>query len=124
MDYLRDMKPLLAERCYKCHGASQQKSGLRLDTVAFALKGGENGPSFKPGNSAESLMIQVVKGAHDEIAQMPYKKPPLAEAQIAVLAAWIDQGAGCRRKRTARIRQALVIHRPRSSARPRGCAMA
>ena len=46
VDYLRDVKPLLAERCYKCHGASQHKSGLRLDTTAFALKGGKNGPSY------------------------------------------------------------------------------
>ena len=92
-DYLRDVKPLLAGQCYKCHGASQQKSGLRLDTAAFALKGGKNGPGFKPGNSTDSLIIAAVQGTHPEIAQMPYKKPPLTEGQVAVLAAWIDQGA-------------------------------
>src|SRR4029079_4988371 len=63
-----------------------------LDTVAFALKGGENGPSIKPGNSADSLLIQVVKGTHPQIAAMPYKKPRLSEAQIALLSDWIDQG--------------------------------
>jgi len=92
-DYLREVKPLLAEQCYKCHGAQQQKSELRLDTAAFALKGGESGPALKPGKSAESLMIQTTKGTHDSIAQMPYKKPPLSEAQIALLAKWIDEGA-------------------------------
>jgi hypothetical protein len=92
VEYLREVKPLLAERCYQCHGASQQKSGLRLDTVAFALRGGEHGPSFRPGQSAESLLIQVVKGTHPDIAPMPYKKPPLAPAQIDALVAWIDQG--------------------------------
>jgi mono/diheme cytochrome c family protein len=92
VDYLRDVKALLAERCYQCHGASQQKSGLRLDTVALALKGGEHGPSFKSGNSAESLLIQVVKGTHPDIARMPYKKPALAPVQIDALVAWIDQG--------------------------------
>jgi hypothetical protein len=91
VDYLREVKPLLAQRCYQCHGAAQQKSGLRLDTVALALKGGEHGPSFKVGNSAESLLIQVVKGAHADIAQMPYKKPPLIHAEIDLLVAWIDQ---------------------------------
>ena len=40
VDYLRDVKPVLAEHCCRCHGASQQKSGLRLDTAALALKGG------------------------------------------------------------------------------------
>jgi hypothetical protein len=93
VDYVRDVKPLLAEHCYKCHGAQQQKSGLRLDTAAFGLKGGENGPAFKAGKSAESLMIQTTRGTHDSIAQMPYKKQPLASGQIDLLAKWIDEGA-------------------------------
>jgi hypothetical protein len=93
VDYLREVKPLLAEHCYKCHGASQQKSELRLDTAALALKGGENGPAFRPGDSAKSLMIQTVKGAHESIAQMPYKKPALTSGQIDLLARWIDEGA-------------------------------
>ena len=93
VDYVREVKPLLTEHCYKCHGAQQQKSELRLDTATFALKGGENGPAFKPGKSAESLLIQTAKGAHDSIAQMPYKKPPLNESQIVLLAKWIDEGA-------------------------------
>ena len=92
-DYGRDVKPLLAQHCYRCHGASQQKGGLRLDTAAAALKGGEHGPSFSPSNSAKSLLVVLVEGAHTEIARMPYKKPPLADAQIAVLKSWIDSGA-------------------------------
>src|SRR6266540_7370763 len=82
VDYAREVKPVLAEHCYRCHGASQQKSGLRLDTAALALKGGENGAGYKPGQSAESLLIQAVKGTHDDISRMPYKKPPLAATQI------------------------------------------
>ena len=93
VDYVREVKPLLAEHCYKCHGASQQKSGLRLDTAAFALKGGENGPALKSGKSAESLVIQTTRDTHDSIARMPYKKPPLSDSQIGLLAKWIDEGA-------------------------------
>ncbi|HWN94526.1 MAG TPA: DUF1549 domain-containing protein, partial [Methylomirabilota bacterium] len=93
VDYVREVKPLLAEHCYKCHGAAQQKSALRLDTAALALKGGDNGPAFKPGKGAESLLIQTVKDAHDSIARMPYKKPPLSEAHIQLLVKWIDEGA-------------------------------
>ncbi|HEU0011279.1 MAG TPA: PSD1 and planctomycete cytochrome C domain-containing protein [Verrucomicrobiae bacterium] len=92
-DYSRDVKPLLAQNCYRCHGASQQKGGLRLDTAASALKGGEHGPAFSPGHSAESLLVRLVEGAHADIARMPYKKPPLADAQIALLKSWIDSGA-------------------------------
>jgi len=92
-DYIRDIKPLLTEHCYRCHGASQQKGGMRLDTAASALKGGEHGAIFKPGKSAESLLVQVITGAHDKLSRMPYKKPPLSEAQIALIAQWIDAGA-------------------------------
>jgi mono/diheme cytochrome c family protein len=93
VDYVREVKPILAEHCYRCHGASQQKSELRLDTAEFALKGGEYGPGYKPGKSAESLLIQAVKGTHDDISRMPYKKPPLSKPQIELLTRWIDEGA-------------------------------
>jgi len=93
VDYVREVKPLLTESCTKCHGASQQKSGLRLDTAALALKGGDSGPSLKPGKAATSLLVQVIEGTHDDIARMPYKKPPLDAAKIALIRNWIDQGA-------------------------------
>jgi mono/diheme cytochrome c family protein len=93
VDYLREIKPVFAEHCYRCHGVSQQKAGLRMDTAAFALKGGDNGPAYTAGKSTESLLIQALNGTHDDISRMPYKKPPLAEAQIATIARWIDEGA-------------------------------
>jgi len=92
-DYAREVKPLLAQNCYRCHGASQQKGGLRLDTAAAALKGGEHGPAVSPGKGAESLLVRLVEGAHADIARMPYKKPPLPDAQITLLKSWIDSGA-------------------------------
>lgn len=93
VDYLREIKPIFAENCYRCHGASQQKGELRMDTAAFALKGGETGPAFTPGKSAESLIVQAIKGTHEDISRMPYKKPPLSDAQIHLIARWIDEGA-------------------------------
>src|SRR5437762_10805769 len=91
-DYLRDVKPVLAENCYRCHGASQQKGGLRLDTAALAIKGGDNGAALKPAKPGESLMVQAVKGTHPDIPRMPYKKPPLSEAQITLIEKWIAEG--------------------------------
>lgn len=93
VDYLRDVKPLLAQHCYRCHGASQQKGGLRADTVAFLKEGGDAGTSFKAGDSAASVMVQAILGTHDDISRMPYKKPPLADADIAKIRTWIDAGA-------------------------------
>src|SRR5688500_13304904 len=66
---------------------------MRMDTAASILKGGENGAPFSPGKGADSLLIQVLKGTHDSISQMPYKKPPLSDEQIALIQKWIDEGA-------------------------------
>lgn len=92
VDYLREVKPIFTEHCYRCHGASQQKGDLRMDTAEFIIKGGENGAAFSRGKGAESLLVQALKGTHDSISQMPYKKPALPEAQIALIQKWIDEG--------------------------------
>jgi hypothetical protein len=93
VDYLRDVKPILSQHCYSCHGPQKQKSGLRLDTIAAARKGGHSGPAIVPGKSAESLLIKALTTSDENLPRMPYQKPPLDEKQIALLKAWIDQGA-------------------------------
>jgi hypothetical protein len=94
VDYVRDVKPVLTQHCTRCHGESKQEGGLRTDTAAFLDEGGDSGPVLTPGNSARSLLMQVITNQHADIPRMPYKKPPLDGAQIAVLKTWIDQGAG------------------------------
>lgn len=93
VDYVRDVKPIFAKHCYRCHGASQQKGGLRADTVAFLEAGGDTGTALMPGDSRASVLVQVLLGTHQDISQMPYKKPALADADIATIRAWIDAGA-------------------------------
>ena len=93
VDYVQQIKPLLQSQCVKCHGATSQKGKLKLDTAAAALNGGEHGASLVPGKSAESLLIQTLEGTHAEISKMPYKRPPLDSAQIALIKQWIDEGA-------------------------------
>jgi hypothetical protein len=92
VDYLRDIKPLLTARCYACHGALQQKSGLRLDTVAAILKGGDSGPAVVPGKADVSTMIARVSSPSRRMPP-PGLGEQLAEKQIALLRAWIDSGA-------------------------------
>src|SRR5205809_3620043 len=58
VDFIREIKPLFADNCYKCHNATKRKGGLRLDNKADALHGGDNGPVFAAGKSAESLVIK------------------------------------------------------------------
>ncbi|HUY36560.1 MAG TPA: PSD1 and planctomycete cytochrome C domain-containing protein [Pirellulales bacterium] len=92
VDYGNDVRPILARHCYECHGADAQQSGLRLDTVAAAQQGGNNGPAVVAGKSGESLLIAAVMGTGD-VEKMPPERPPLSDGEIAVLKAWIDQGA-------------------------------
>jgi ankyrin repeat protein len=91
VDYDRDVKPLLAQSCYSCHGAQVQQAGLRLDLRQNALRGGDYGPVIIPGKSGESKLIRrVVDG--DGGLQMP-PSGPLSPDEIQILRAWIDQGA-------------------------------
>src|SRR5262245_12380986 len=92
VDYGSQIKPLLAGRCYACHGALKQKAGLRLDTGAAIRRGGDAGPAVVPGRSAESLLIDRVTDA-DPAQRMPPEGRSLTTAQVDLLRAWIDQGA-------------------------------
>lgn len=93
VDYVTEVKPILARNCYKCHGAAEQKGELRLDTAALALKGGDRGVVIVPGKSSESLLVQAVRGVAPKLKQMPLKMSALTDEQIAVIAKWIDEGA-------------------------------
>ncbi|HTI51679.1 MAG TPA: DUF1549 domain-containing protein, partial [Planctomycetaceae bacterium] len=94
VDYLRQVKPLLARRCYACHGALKQKSGLRLDTAAALRKGGDGGPSIEPGKSGASLLIEAVTGTNG-VPRMPPEAEGAAFSpeEIELLRRWIDEGA-------------------------------
>jgi hypothetical protein len=93
VDYLPDVKPMLAARCFACHGATRQKAGLRLDAAALLKKGGRHGPVIVPGKAEESRLIDAVRG-RDHVRMPPEKDgEALAEKDIATLEAWINQGA-------------------------------
>lgn len=94
VDYDADVRPILAQNCYSCHGPDAQQSGLRLDLRQNALRGGDYGPVITPGNGAESKLIKrLVNG--DGGLQMP-PTGPLSDDEIGILRAWIDQGADFR----------------------------
>lgn len=93
VDYVGQIQPLLESRCLDCHGPAKQKSGLRVDTRAPMLKGGDSGkPAIVPGKSAESILVQRVLSS-DPDEMMPPKGERLTPEQVALLKAWIDQGA-------------------------------
>jgi mono/diheme cytochrome c family protein len=92
VDYQKQIKPVLVERCVACHGALQQEAGLRLDTATFAIKGGESGPAIKPGDIEGSLLLKRVS-ASVESERMPPEGLPLKPEQIAAIRTWISQKA-------------------------------
>ena len=93
-DYEAVLKPLLRERCVSCHGALQQKAGLRLDTVAGMLRGGKHGPVLVVGKAEQSVMVLRTSSADaDERMPPEHEGQPFSEAQLALLKQWITDGA-------------------------------
>jgi mono/diheme cytochrome c family protein len=85
------VRPLLAEKCFMCHGPEKQKAGLRLDARAALLEGGESGPAIVSGQPDQSLLIKAVR--HSADLKMPPKGDKLSDEQTSALAAWIKMGA-------------------------------
>jgi uncharacterized membrane protein len=91
-DFARDVHPIFVDSCYECHGPTAHKGGLRLDSPAEFLAGGNSGAIIVPGKSAQSLLIQRILGQGNK-KRMPVDHPPLSDAQIHTLTVWINEGA-------------------------------
>lgn len=93
VDYLTQIKPILSEKCYSCHGTLKQESSLRLETRTLMVDGGDSGEVIVPGDAEDSLLIERIMATGDE--RMPPREDgsPLKSAEIELLRRWIDQGA-------------------------------
>ncbi|MFK8110625.1 MAG: PSD1 and planctomycete cytochrome C domain-containing protein [Rubripirellula sp.] len=83
-----EIRPILVEHCIACHGATDQNGGLRLDSRAELIKGGDSGPVVVHGTSG-SLLLNAVRRSGD-LAMPPSK--PLSDRQVAAIARWIELG--------------------------------
>ena len=97
LDFNRDIRPILSENCFACHGPdkNKRKAGLRLDRSEEATGRLESGGrAIVPGDVGQSLLLKVVSTA-DEEEQMPPKKTGkrLSKPQIELLREWIQKGA-------------------------------
>ncbi len=96
IDFQRDVRPILADNCFQCHGPDKgtRLAELRLDTQEGAFAKRPNGTTIVPSDSEASLLYQRITHAN-EIMRMPpiYSKKELAKEQIDVLRNWIEQGA-------------------------------
>src|SRR5262249_21111226 len=98
IDFARQIKPLLERSCVACHSGEKPRSQFRIDGRDAMLKGGASGAAaIDPGHSEKSPLIDLVTGKASEL-EMPPKAvrerfPALTSDEVALLRAWIDQGA-------------------------------
>jgi hypothetical protein len=93
IDYVKQVKPILSARCYACHGALQQKAGLRVDTVKSLIAERDSGAAVVPGKSDESLIIDLIAETGEGRMPPPSGGEALSAVQVDVIRRWIDQGA-------------------------------
>src|SRR5262245_10207595 len=82
----KHVRPVLAENCFACHGPQKQRAGLRLDSRAALLKGGDGGKVVVPGQPDASPLLRAVRQVGE--LKMP-PKGKLPEPAIAALAEWV-----------------------------------
>lgn len=92
VDFETQIRPLLMQHCARCHGATVQKSGLRLDAKHAAFRGSENGPMIVPGKADRSELFRRISTAVAE-ERMPPEGQPLNPGEIELFKRWIDAGA-------------------------------
>jgi mono/diheme cytochrome c family protein len=86
----KNVRPVLVENCHSCHGSAKQKGGLRLDSRASLLQGGDSGPVLNRTDPEKSLLLQAVRQEGD--LKMPPKGKLDARA-IQALTAWVKMGS-------------------------------
>jgi hypothetical protein len=98
VSFQNEVLPILQASCVECHsegGEGREKSGLLLDSYENVMKdkATQYGPVVEPGNSLNSVLIQVVEGRVDPSIAMPHGGTELSQTSIDVLKTWVDQGA-------------------------------
>ncbi len=93
----RDIRPILADACFQCHGADerQRKAGLRLDVQEVAFKPAESGAiAIVPGKATESELIKRLLSKDDDVRMPPANSgKQITPQQIETLKRWIAEGA-------------------------------
>ena len=95
LSFNRDIRPILADACFHCHGPDPgtRKAGLRLDTEGGFFDP-KSGPTVVRGDAAKSPLYQrLISQDPDEVMPPPESHKTLKSAEIALIKQWIEQGA-------------------------------
>ncbi|HWB07753.1 MAG TPA: PSD1 and planctomycete cytochrome C domain-containing protein [Pirellulales bacterium] len=96
IDFNRDIRPILSNNCFKCHGpdAAERKAGLRLDAQEYAFKPSQSGPpAIVPGKPDESEFVRRIFAADDEQMPPADSNKRLSDSEKTILREWIAAGA-------------------------------
>lgn len=88
VSFVKDVKPILDQKCLKCHGGEKTEASLSYKSYADLMKGSENGPVVVPGKADDSEMIKLVISG-----EMPKRNPRLPAAEVKILQDWVNGGA-------------------------------
>ncbi|MFO0891335.1 MAG: c-type cytochrome domain-containing protein [Isosphaeraceae bacterium] len=86
-----EIRPVLAQTCFPCHGGKKTSAGLRVDSRAALLRGGDAGPAVVPGDLERSLVIKAIGHSDPDLKMPPSKRLP--EATVRAFTAWVSAGA-------------------------------
>ena len=92
VDFDRDIRPILSNRCFECHGPEKRRAGLWLDGASFMHQGGDSGPAIVRGAASESLLVKAIAGSDPNVPAMPPRGARLTSEEVSLIRAWIDQG--------------------------------
>ncbi len=117
-DFVREVQPILAAACVRCHGKSESRALLRLDTAAYLREGGESGAIVVAGDPNASLLLARVTNP-DPRQRMPQEAAPLLPEQVETLRRWILAGAPWPEGVTVAVAEAREAALPRREANAR-----
>jgi hypothetical protein len=96
IEFNRDVRPILSDKCFACHGADAKtrEAELRLDTPEGLVPRGTNPPAMVPGKPAKSLLIERISSKDEDLVMPPpHTNKPLSPSEVDILKRWIEQGA-------------------------------
>jgi mono/diheme cytochrome c family protein len=87
------IRPVLIQKCFKCHGDTKASGGFRVDSRERLLKGGDSGPAIVPGKPVESRLIHAIQRQGDASEMPPEQDQALRADEVANFVTWIKSGA-------------------------------
>lgn len=93
VSFAKEIQPIIKQSCLRCHSGDRAAKGLDLSTHESLMKGTRFGKVVVAGKSADSVIYKSIKGLPGGTKMPPGRNPALTEANIKLIAKWIDQGA-------------------------------